>query len=118
MLEKLLNKFQEEHDNLNKEEANAKHAFQMLTQDLTGQVAEGNRQRANKSESKAQNLQNEAGAKADLTDTTLTRDDDQEYLETMSATCQKKSEDFKNRQQLRADEVLARICSIFGKAPQ
>lgn len=37
----------------------------------------------------------------------MTRDDDQKYLDDTSATCQKKTSDFSNRQQLRADEIAA-----------
>eukprot|EP00397_Hematodinium_sp_SG-2012_P020086 GEMP01020674.1.p1 GENE.GEMP01020674.1~~GEMP01020674.1.p1 ORF type:complete len:658 (+),score=240.33 GEMP01020674.1:89-2062(+) len=107
MLEKLLDKFEDEHNKLQKEESNSKHAHQMMLQDLTGQISEANRQRSDKAGSKAQNLQNKASGEADLTDTTLTRDDDQKYLDDTSATCQKKKSDFANRQQLRADEIAA-----------
>lgn len=56
MLEKLLDKFEDEHNKLQKEEANAKHAHQMMLQDLKAQIREGTRQRSDKSTAKAQNL--------------------------------------------------------------
>eukprot|EP00397_Hematodinium_sp_SG-2012_P019514 GEMP01020051.1.p1 GENE.GEMP01020051.1~~GEMP01020051.1.p1 ORF type:complete len:665 (+),score=284.09 GEMP01020051.1:80-2074(+) len=107
MLEKLSDKFEEELDTLRKEEANKKHAHQMLVQDLKGQIEEGERQSMEKGAARAENLQNKAKASADLSDTTTARDDDQQYLDVTSATCAKKDSDFKNRQQLRADEITA-----------
>jgi len=48
-----------------------------------------------------------ADAKGDKVDTTATRDDDQKYLSDLTATCEQKASDFENRQQLRADELVA-----------
>ena len=38
MLEKLHDKFEDERTDLEKEESNARHAYEMLIQDLTAQV--------------------------------------------------------------------------------
>merc|ERR1719355_143653 len=38
---------------------------------------------------------------------TSTRDDDQKYLEDLTATCEQKASDFSSRQQLRAEEIEA-----------
>merc|ERR1719197_1075123 len=57
MLEKLHDKFIGERTDLEKKEMNAKHAFEMLDQDLTAQIAEGTRDRDAKSARKAKTLQ-------------------------------------------------------------
>jgi prefoldin subunit 5 len=107
MLEKLKDKFIDERTALEKEEQASRHAYEMLMQDLKAQVEEGEANRGTKSTSKAKALQGAADAKADLQDTTSTRDDDQKYLTDMTSTCEQKASDFGDRQQLRADEVAA-----------
>merc|ERR1719503_266598 len=107
MLEKLLDKFISERTNLEKEEMNTKHAFEMLVQDLTAQVDQATADRDLKSENKAKKLQAKATAGGDLTDTVTTRDADQKYLTDLTATCEQKASDFESRQQLRAEESVA-----------
>jgi len=53
MLQKLLDKFVDERTTLEKEESNARHAFEMLIQDLTAQVEQATSQRDEKAEVKA-----------------------------------------------------------------
>merc|ERR1719506_46097 len=86
---------------------NSKHAFDMLMQDLTAQSDQASKDRGAKSESKAKALQAKANAEGDLKDTTTTRDEDQKYLDELTATCEQKASDFESRQQLRADEIEA-----------
>jgi len=107
MLEKLLDKFISERTTLEKEEMNSKHAYDMLMQDLKAQIAQSSQDRDEKSEFKAQTLQNKADAKGDLQDTTSTRDADQKYVNDLTATCEQKASDFESRQQLRAEEIEA-----------
>jgi cbb3-type cytochrome oxidase cytochrome c subunit len=107
MLEKLLDKFISERTDLEKEEMNAKHAFEMLIQDLTAQIEQATADRSLKSETKSKKLQAKATAEGDLTDTTTTRDADQKYLSDLTATCEQKASDFEGRQQLRAEEIEA-----------
>merc|ERR1740117_2122429 len=107
MLTKLAGKFEDERTDLEKEETNARHAFEMLSQDLKAQISQATSARTEKSEAKAKALQAAADAKGDLQDTTSTRDDDSKYLADLTATCEQKSSDFANRQQLRADEIAA-----------
>jgi len=107
MLEKLLDKFISERTTLEKEEMNAKHAFDMLIQDLTAQIQQATSDRDSKSETKAKKLQAKADAEGDLTDTTTTRDADVKYLADLTATCEQKASDFEARQQLRAEELEA-----------
>merc|ERR1719181_1978401 len=107
MLSKLLDKFIDERTTLEKEEMNSKHAFEMLMQDLNAQIAQGSKDRDEKAESKAKTLQAKADAEGDLKDTTTTRNEDQKYLDELTATCEQKASDFESRQQLRAEEIEA-----------
>jgi len=107
MLEKLLDKFIAERTTLEKEEMNTKHAFDMLMQDLTAQIAQSQQDRDEKAATKAKKLEAKADAEGDLAETTATRDADQKYLDDLVATCSQKSSDFQSRQQLRAEEIEA-----------
>merc|ERR1712087_959713 len=107
MLEKLLDKFIAERTTLEKEEMNTKHAFDMLMQDLTAQIAQAKQDRDEKSNTKAKKLEAKAAAEGDLAETTETRNADQKYLDDLTATCEQKSADFQSRQQLRAEELEA-----------
>merc|ERR1719476_837834 len=107
MLEKLLDKFIDERTVLEKEEMNAKHAYDMLIQDLTAQTDQAKQDRTEKAETKAKKLQAKADAEGDLKDTTTTRDADQKYLDDLTATCEQKASDFESRQQLRTEELEA-----------
>jgi len=107
MLEKLKDKFIDERTALEKEEASSHHAYQMLMQDLKGQIDSAEENRGVKATNKAKTLQGAADAKADLQDTSSTRDDDSKYLTDMTSTCEQKASDFESRQSLRADEVAA-----------
>merc|ERR1719305_2012611 len=81
MLEKLLDKFIEERTTLEKEEMNAKHAYDMLMQDLNAQVSQAETDRDEKAEFKADTLQSKADATGDLQDTTTTRAEEIEAVE-------------------------------------
>jgi len=107
MLTKLGGKFEDERTELEKEETNARQAFEMLSQDLKAQIDQATQARTEKAEAKAKALQAAADAKGDLQDTTTTRDDDSKYLADLTATCEQKSAAFAERQQLRADEIAA-----------
>merc|ERR1719436_1587130 len=107
ILEKLLDKFIAERTQLEKEEMNTKHAYDMLMQDLTAQIAQATQDREEKAETKAKKLEAKATAEGNLADTTATRDADQKYLDDLTATCTQKSNDFEARQQLRSEEIEA-----------
>jgi len=107
MLSKLLDKFIGELTQLEKEEMNSKHAFDMLMQDLNAQIAQAEKDRDSKAESKAKNLQKKADAIGNLKDTTATREEDAKYLGDLTATCEQKASDFQSRQELRTEEIEA-----------
>merc|ERR1712159_635801 len=107
MLTKLAGKFEDERTDLEKEETNARHAFELLAQDLKAQIDQATSSRTEKSEAKSKALQSSAEAKGDLQDTTTTKDDDTKYLADLEATCEQKSAAFQDRQKLRAEEIEA-----------
>merc|ERR1719387_1901649 len=107
MLQKLLDKFIEERTMMEREEANKAHAFDMLKKDLEAQIEQDEAAVAEKTEEKATKLENKAKAESELADTIATRDDDQKYLDDLTATCAQKASDFESRQQLRAEEIVA-----------
>ncbi|CAK0872742.1 unnamed protein product, partial [Prorocentrum cordatum] len=69
MLEQLLDKFVAERTDLEKEESNAKHQFEMLIQDLTKQSDQAKYDASEKSELAAKNKEDMAGAEGELTET-------------------------------------------------
>jgi len=107
MLEKLLDKFIDERTTLEKEEMNSQHAFDMLVQDLTAQIAQATQDRDEKTATRAKKLEAKAEAEAQLQDTIASRDADQKYLDDLTALCAQKASDFESRQQLRAEEIEA-----------
>ena len=115
MLEKLNDKFIDERTDIEKQEMNSKHAYDMLMQDLSAQIAQATQDRDEKAESKAKTLQAKADANGDLKDTTTTLNEDSKYLAELTATCEQKASDFESRQQLRADQVAnhGTTCSVY-----
>merc|ERR1719482_1217742 len=111
MLEKLLDKFRDERSTLEKDELGAKHAYEMVMQDLQDSIEAAKKVMGRATVTKAERETAAAEAKGELADTTKDRDYDQEYLDLMNAQCTQKSEDFANRQQLRGEEIEA-----IGKA--
>jgi len=107
MLEKLETKFNDERTQLEKEEANARHAFEMLVQDLTNSIDTSTKARNENQEEKANKQQALADAKGDLADTIATRDEDTKYLTDLTSTCQLKANEFEQRQKLRGEELDA-----------
>mmetsp|Transcript_39419 Transcript_39419/g.73199 ORF Transcript_39419/g.73199 Transcript_39419/m.73199 type:complete len:543 (+) Transcript_39419:2-1630(+) len=107
MLEKLLDKFVDQRTDLQKEEMNSKHAYELLVQDLDAQIGEATKSRTEKSEVKAAKLEAKAVATSDKKDTTATMTEDKKMKSTTAATCSQKASDFESRQQLRAEEIVA-----------
>jgi len=107
MLEKLLDEFVDQRTNLEKEEMNSKHAYDMLMQDLTAQIQNAEAAVSDKKATKGAKLQAAADAESDYKDTKANKEEDEKYLADLTATCEQKASDFENRQQLRADELVA-----------
>lgn len=107
MLEKLLDKFEDERTVLEKEEMNAQAAHDLLKQDLEAQIKLATEARNAKESEKAQKHQSAAQAKGDLDDTSATKESNAKYLADLTAQCQTKNEEFTTRQNLRSQEIEA-----------
>merc|ERR1719327_1578819 len=116
MLEKLLDKFRDERSTLEKDELGAKHAYEMVMQDLQDSTEAAEKVMGRATATKAEREAAAAEAKGDLTDTTKARDGDSEYLDLLTAQCTQKSADFEQRQQLRGEELeaIAKAIEILG----
>jgi len=90
-----------------KEEMNAKHAFESLVQDLLDTVDRDNAERARAAKRQHKAAEASADAQGELDATTASRDEDQKYLADTIAGCQQKSRDFESRQELRKDELAS-----------
>jgi len=107
MVEQLEDKFKDERNTCEKEEMGAKHAHELVVQDLVDQIKQATMTRGRQAAKKSTREQQAAEAKGNLGDTTAARDEDQSYLDNLNAQCQQKSNDFEARQQLRQEELEA-----------
>merc|ERR1719240_953945 len=107
MLKKLKDKFDDERTTLDKEELNKKHAYEMVMQKLQDSVERAESAKARKAKSYDQKMEAAASAQGELDDTTAMRNADKTYLDDTIAACKVKSEDYEQRQKLRAEERVA-----------
>jgi len=107
LLEKLRLKFQDQRLAVEKEEMSAKANFEVLHQTLTDNIAEENKVKTKKTETKAQRLADAATAKGELQMTEAGKAEDEKTLSDTLASCHAKSEEFEKNQVLRAEEVQA-----------
>jgi len=107
MVQELEGKLSEERAALEKDEANAKHAYQMLQQELTMAIEASTEERDTKAQRKAARVSSSASDSGDLSETQATRDEDDKYLAELTALCQQKASDFDARQTLRGEELEA-----------
>jgi len=107
MLDKLKDKFEDQRSELEKDEMDNKHSYEMLMQQLQDTTEKLKKQKGRKVERKTQREEDGAAAKGELKDTTASRDEDQKYLDDCVAGCEQKSSDFESRQKLRGEELEA-----------
>jgi len=107
MLEKLKKQFGEQKLNLEEEEMNAQHGYEGIMQELTDNIENAEAEIARRSKVKAEREQDKADAEKDLAQTTADRDEDQKYLDDLTALCTQKRADFAKRQELRQGELDA-----------
>jgi hypothetical protein len=107
MLQDLHDKFEDELRTAEKEEMQAEHAFKLMMLSLENNIKASTEEREAKAAVKAEREEAAAAATGDLADTTAARDEDTEYLATLTSQCTQKSQDFALRQQLRAEELEA-----------
>jgi prefoldin subunit 5 len=116
MLLKLKDEFEEKKGKLMKEETDAKNAYGLIMQQLTGNVDNADHEIKKKKVLRAETEQAKAEAEGDLAATTKERDEDQVYLDETKAMCNQKADDFEARQKLRAEEleVLKKAMEIIA----
>jgi hypothetical protein len=107
MLKKLQDDFRKQAKQCDKEEMNAKHAFDMVIQDLTDSISRASADIEQKSAEKEQKTQKIAEDKGMLAATTKDKADDEKTLSDLEAECFQKSESFKEKQTLRTEEIAA-----------
>merc|ERR1719321_1917244 len=107
MLEKLKKQFKNQKLGLEEEEMDAVHGYENIMQELTDNIENAEAEIARRSKVKAEREQDKADAEADLAQTTADRDEDQKYLDDLTALCTQKRADFEKRQELRQGELDA-----------
>jgi hypothetical protein len=107
MVEELGDKFSDERDQLETDEANKKHSYDMMAQDLTSQIEHGTEERESKAAKKAGREEDKGSYESELADTMATLKSDMKFLQDLNTECQIKSSDFSQRQELRAGEIEA-----------
>merc|ERR1719217_446008 len=107
MLEKLEKQFKKQKLDLEDEELNAQHGYEAIMQELTDNIENAEAEIARRSKVKAEREQDKADAEKDLAQTTADRDEDQKYLDDLTALCTQKRADFAKRQELRQGELDA-----------
>jgi len=107
MLKGLLKKFVAEKRDFQKEEANRKHASEMLVQELNQQIDAATNERTQKQALKGKREERAAEATGDRADTQNTMNEDTKYRKDLILECKQKSFDYENRQVLRKEELVA-----------
>jgi len=107
LLEKLMKEFKAQLLVVEKEEMTAKASFEVLSQQLTDDVAFDNKEVAQKTERKAAALELAASSKADLATTTASKAEDEKVLSETNAECLLRSEEYEKNQITRAEEIRA-----------
>jgi len=111
MLKKLQDDFRKQAKQCDKEEMNSKHAYDMVMQDLTSSISHATSDIATKSAEKEKKTEKIAESKGLLAATTTDKAQDEKTLSDLEAECFQKGESFKEKQQLRTEEIDA-----LGKA--
>eukprot|EP00933_Yihiella_yeosuensis_P050070 TRINITY_DN47837_c0_g1_i1.p1 TRINITY_DN47837_c0_g1~~TRINITY_DN47837_c0_g1_i1.p1 ORF type:complete len:685 (-),score=274.44 TRINITY_DN47837_c0_g1_i1:236-2290(-) len=107
MLEKLEEKFMDQRTEAEKDEAKAKHVFEMRIQNLKAQVKEAETSRDTKTATRNKALSTKADEEGQLAETQGVKDGDEKYLKELKETCAKKAEEFAERQHIRKEEITA-----------
>jgi len=106
-LKSLLDDFRAQKTKCDKEEANAKHAHDMVIMDLEDAVAGAQKDANAKASQKAAHEQKVALDKKEKASTILVKTEDEGTLKDVTAECTQKKFSFDEKQQLRSDEIEA-----------
>jgi hypothetical protein len=107
MLEDMKEKISQEKAELNTQETNRNHAYEMSIVDLSDKVEFDKQTRGEKASARASANKAAAEAQGELAETTTVRDEDVQFLSDHNAECKKNSEEFEMRQETRGEEVKA-----------
>jgi hypothetical protein len=116
MLEELLDEFTGKKTELSKSELEAQHGYEQNAQQLIDNIETASQEISRKTKRRAETEDAKAEAEGDSASTTADRDEDQKYLDDLTSLCQKKSDDFASRQELRAGEndAISKAIEIIG----
>lgn len=116
LLEKLRLKFQDQRLGSEKEELNNKHNFQLLSQKLTDNIKDDQKNAGKKTATRAQRLADAATATGDLKTTEAAKAEDEKTLSDTLAACHARSEEFEKNQVVRAEEVqtIEKVVAILS----
>merc|ERR1719335_1495936 len=111
MLKNLQDDFRKKLKECEKIEMNTQHAHNMVVQDLTDSISSANSDIEEKTAEKEKKTEKIAEDKAMLAATITDKNEDTKTLSDLEAECSQKAQSFKEKQQLRAEEIEA-----IGKA--
>jgi len=107
MLKKLKDDFRAKLGECQKEEMNSKHAYDMIVADLTDTIENSNAEIEEKTVTKARKEEKAAADKKSLAATITMKKEDEQALSDMVVECREKKDSFAEKQQLRAEEIVA-----------
>jgi hypothetical protein len=107
MLKKLKDEFRAKLGQCQKEEMNSKHAYDMLVTDLVDSIENSNANAEEKTITKARKQEQSASDKKSLASTITMKKEDEKSLSDMKTECSEKKDSFAEKQQLRAEEIVA-----------
>jgi chromosome segregation ATPase len=118
MLQKLKTQFKKEKTSLEEEEMNKQHGYEGMLQKLNDEIENAEAEIKRRSKISAERQQDQADAEKTLTQTTSDREEDQTYLDDLSALCMAKARDYEKRQAVRADEIktIQEAMEILGSS--
>eukprot|EP00931_Biecheleriopsis_adriatica_P006909 TRINITY_DN108253_c0_g1_i1.p1 TRINITY_DN108253_c0_g1~~TRINITY_DN108253_c0_g1_i1.p1 ORF type:complete len:695 (-),score=236.07 TRINITY_DN108253_c0_g1_i1:189-2273(-) len=107
LLEKLLDKFKKERNDLEKGELEKKHSYDTLVQGWNSQIEVAEKTKEDKTAEKLKKEQTKAEKNTELDRKTKLQADDVAYRTNLIQTCEQKEKEFGERQTLRGEELSA-----------
>jgi len=112
MVKGLGEKMEDKRAEVEKEEMNKKHAYDMISQDLTDQIESNEAARSKKAAIKAQAAEAKAQSEGGLAAAKQLLAEDQKFLSDLTQECEQKTRDFDKRQAVRQGEIEAILKAI------
>mmetsp|Transcript_10056 Transcript_10056/g.25165 ORF Transcript_10056/g.25165 Transcript_10056/m.25165 type:complete len:734 (-) Transcript_10056:75-2276(-) len=107
MLKKLQDEFREKLGTAQKEEKNSQHAHDMIVMDLTDAIENAAKMVEEKTKEKERKASEKAADEKQLEATKATKASDEQTLKEVTTECEEKTLSFKEKQQLRTEELEA-----------